>query len=160
MMTCRIIFLDIDGVLHTSSYDDLLSLIGYRRQDEFGAIFSPRSVRNLSRIVKHTGAHIVLSLNWRHWGSAKVTEMWASRNLPGKLLGVTPRILDKEIGERGKEIQQWLKENHLENTKYVIFDDRDDFLPEQKKCFIKTNYRIGILLIDVLRAVRILKDKS
>lgn len=130
----KVIFLDIDGVLNVIPQ-------GF---DKYGALFHQHFIDNLARLVKETGAKIVISSSWRY-GNMK--GMWKDRNLPGEVIGITPfedQLIKKgkfknydEIF-RGHEIEDWL-DNHPEVTNYVILDDGEDFLLNQiKNHFVKT----------------------
>ena len=43
----KIIFLDFDGVLNTEHYQGLLQYQGKTWQDEYGAFFDPKAVKQL-----------------------------------------------------------------------------------------------------------------
>ena len=47
----KIIFLDFDGVLNTEHYQGLLQYQGKSWQDEYGAFFDPKSVKQLKKII-------------------------------------------------------------------------------------------------------------
>lgn len=134
----KVIFLDIDGVLN---------VIG-QGHDAYGAIFHKHFVDNLARIIKETGAKIIISSSWRHSGLQKMLDMWEFRNLPGEVIGVTPdlyRHIDFK-GERtmvrGDEIQAIL-DRMPEITNYVILDDDQDMLPSQLGNFVCTSNNIN-----------------
>lgn len=137
----KVIFLDIDGVLNVygSPY------CGTR--DEFGDMFHKEFVDNLRWIIEQTGAVIVISSSWRFEGLAKMQLMWEMRDLPGKVIAVTPSeqvLVNEGIAEfydqvcRGMEIQYWLDRCHQPVTNYVIIDDDKDFLPHQTANFVRT----------------------
>lgn len=119
----KIIFLDIDGVLN---------LIPQGR-DEFGACFHPHLVENFKRVIEATGAEIVISSTWRMNGLQELQRMWEMRDLPGKVIDVTPVFNT----DRGEEIAEWLRQNQVSN--YCIIDDDSDMLPEQMNRFVKTS---------------------
>ena len=73
---------------------------------------------------------------------------------------MTPYLPDLDGVERGKEVQQWLVENNLDNAAYVIMDDRKDIYTGQKDRFVKVSYRFGITLFAAWKAIRILKRES
>lgn len=130
----KIIFLDIDGVLNTE----------YNLKDKFGHIFKQEYVQNLADIIKETGAKIVISSTWKDYGLERMHNLWLERELPGEVIDITPDCIDvvestniefyDEV-KRGDEIKLWLTRNK-EVTNYVIIDDIDDFLPEQKDYFV------------------------
>lgn len=118
--TTNIIFLDFDGVMDTAYYDLYLTKHGMAENDKFGVVFDPDCVRNLGRIIERTGADIVVSSSWKDFMSlVDFHEMWKYRNLPGKVIGLTPNV----AGKRGTQIDAWLQEHNVDN--YVIIDDLD-----------------------------------
>lgn len=158
-MRDKLIFLDFDGVLHTERYDNLLSLLGRKTCDEYGALFSPLAVRNLNRIIDSTGARIVISSNWRHFGLEQMRKMWQDRNLPGEIAGVLPYIPESNDVVRGQEIEHWLEENNAQEALYAIIDDRNDYLPWQFQYLVLTNYKKGVTLRIALKVIKILLDR-
>lgn len=123
-MIKKIIFLDIDGVI----------CVDWREYvDEFGHGFHPEYVKNLAHIIEQTGAKIVISSTWRKAGLSEMQRMWEMRDLPGKVIDVTP--VNWTI--RGEEIFEYLQGNPCDN--YVIIDDDTDFLPEQWPFFVRTS---------------------
>lgn len=162
----KVLFLDIDGVLCTTNYwvthnsimkklgMDLRSAkaqISYR--DEYGHIFCPTAVKNLSWIIEATGAKIVISSTWRMAGLNTLQTMWEARDLPGEVLDITGWFNTP----RGEEIADWLKNNQVDE--YLILDDDSDMLPEQSACFIKTDPFYGLTNKDSVQAVSILNKE-
>ena len=165
----KILFLDIDGVLNTEQQHDRCVNLGIDPVDGFGYAFDPEAVANLKRIVAVTDADIVISSSWKVWGLAAMQRMWARRNLPGKVIGITPNTtsdemllsvdLDMDIpAVKGSEIKEWLSTNDNEVTHYAILDDLPDMLLEQETHFVQTDPRIGITEDDANRAITILSD--
>jgi len=149
----KYIFLDFDGVLQSA-----IELMA-RRQDveAFAPAFSYSAIMCLRVLIRASGAKIVISSNWRHFGLVKMKEMWHSRKLPGEIVGITPYLPNKNDIERGQEILSWLKENDAENSPYVILDDRgNDLYPEQRTHLVKVNYRWGLSFLNAWKAIRIL----
>lgn len=129
----KVIFLDIDGVLNVYP----------QGHDKHGAIFHSHFVDNLKRIIDETGAKIVISSTWRMAGLPGMIEMWEDRNLPGEVIGITPNFMWKTGStlQRGKEIDAWIEEWEVNNSKlksYVIIDDDSDMEPHQLNNFILT----------------------
>lgn len=154
----KFIFLDIDGVLNTANYQTWRQLLGKDISDLHGHLFAPSPVRNLRRLIKWTNAKIVLSSSWRMDGLETMRQMWNERNMPGDIYDITPYVNAREypVGTRGVEIKKWLNEKGGEGYAFVIIDDIDDFLPEQKQNIVMTNFRRGLTLIKLLTALRIL----
>jgi len=132
----KIIFLDIDGVLNVIS----------QGWDDFGSLFHKHFEDNLRMIIEKTGAKIVISSTWKSDGLKRMQEMWKHRNLPGKVIDITPdciEIVNKGICEfydlvdRGHEIQYWIDTHNIDN--YVILDDDNDMLDNQRNNFVRTS---------------------
>ena len=95
--------------------------------------------------------------------------MWKDRNLPGKVVGITPNSVSDEfllnadlekmdlMPIRGQEVKEWLM-YYGKNIQYVILDDMIDVLHEQKEHFVWINPEIGISEKDVMQAVMILNN--
>lgn len=173
----KIIFLDIDGVLNVEVYLtafwDICKRINLARpqaaslrmdamQDDYGNLFCPLACRRLAWIIEITGAKIVISSAWRMNGLSEMQAMWKHRELAGEVIDVTPihmnnRVKELSFTERGNEIKEWLS-LHPEVESYVIFDDDNDMLAEQKNNFIQTDEAYGITLKDAERAIEILNS--
>ncbi len=162
----KYIFLDFDGVLNTENNSKALREQGYPLCDKYGPCFSSTAVANLAVIIEHTKAEIVISSTWKMDGLDIMKKMWIERNLPGKVIDVTPSDIfeaaeidfsnpDDFVG-RGREIQQWIHQNGSTKDRYVILDDLDDMLQSQKSLFIEIDPRIGITKEDAQKAIEIL----
>lgn len=115
-----VLFLDFDGVMDTAYYDLYLTKHCLAEKDRFGVVFDPDCISNLAKIINKTGADIVVSSTWKYFMSlTDFHEMWKYRNLPGKVIGMTPNV----AGERGAQIDAWLNEHPVDN--YAIIDDLD-----------------------------------
>lgn len=118
-------------------------------KDKYGYAFDPKAVANLRRIVEETGAIIVISSSWKCMGLSQMEEMWDVRNLPGKIVGITPNSVSDELlvnadidsielfHIRGEEIKEWLTRHGKHVSHYVIIDDMDNMLPEQQTLLSK-----------------------
>lgn len=158
-MESSFLFLDFDGVLHAERYDDLLSLMGKKTSDDYGALFSPSAVRNLRRIIDATDAGIVIASNWRHFGLEQMRKMWKGRSLPGEIVGVLPYLPESNDVVRGQEIEHWLEENNAQDSRFAIIDDRNDFLPWQFRYLVLTNHKRGITLRVAFKVIKILQGR-
>ena len=119
----KIIFLDIDGVLNEEKSRS--RCLGYRGIDD-------KKVENLAKIVKATGAKIVLISTWKDdWRKTDKTHQGMMANYLDKKLkkqGLTildkTESVDKASGfhlSRGEGILEYLSTHTVE--KYVILDD-------------------------------------
>ena len=124
-MSDKIIFLDFDGVLNTEHYQNYLYHEGKPWQDEHGAFFDPEAVEQLRRIIDITHADIVVESSWKYLGLEAIQEMWEVRNMPGRVIDITPSTvsdswllnanldeLDPAMGHcKGMEIASWLSDH-------------------------------------------------
>ena len=160
----KVIFLDIDGVLSPRWWDS------DKQSDNYGRLFDAKAVANLSKIIEETEADIVISSSWKNIGLVELQNMWRDRGLPGKIVDITPDYMSDELllkedssnmdylYERGSEIQGWLLLHGDDVSRYVIIDDMDDILPEQKSHFVQTDPEVGITEEDVDKTVRLLNN--
>lgn len=151
----KIIFLDYDGVLNTEHYQGLLQYQGKPWQDEYGAFFDPKAVKQLKRIIDATDADIVVESSWKYLGLDAMKELWEVRNLPGTIIDITPSLLGKN---KGVEIASWLSEYAKQDIRYVIIDDEYVILDSQLPHFILTNPYEGITEEQANRAISMLNE--
>jgi len=151
----KIIFLDIDGVLNTEHYQGLLQYQGKPWQDEYGAFFDPKAVKQLKRIIDATDADIVIESSWKYLGLDAMKELWKVRNLPGTIIDITPSLLGKN---KGVEIASWLSKYAKQDIRYVIIDDEYVILDSQLPHFILTNPYEGITEEQANRAISMLNE--
>ena len=141
----KVIFLDIDGVLNgytlmanilwrMAKYSNMVHAI-CRKYDLFG--IHAHKVYLLSRIVKKTGAKIVLSSSWRHMWYIPYNDcgrrMKALKDNFAKfdidVIGTTPTIpFEENSSHRELEIRHWLYTASVRGysiDQYVILDDED-----------------------------------
>ena len=140
-------------------------------KDKYGYAFDPNSVANLKRIVEDTGAEIVISSSWKCMGLSQMEDMWRDRNLPGRIIGITPNsvsdemLLNADIDSielfhiRGEEIKEWLMKHAKRVSSYAIIDDMDNMLPEQQSHFVQTNPEVGITEGDADTIITILNKE-
>ena len=134
-VSMKVIFLDIDGVLNTVK--------DFQRHNFIG--MSPVLVRRFNKLVKDTGAKVILSSTWRH--DKNWREVMVRNGLDMKFLGRTKDLRDKI---RGMEIDEWLGRHNVD--RYVILDDDTDRLPDQ--IHFKTDFRVGGLTKEICDKVK------
>lgn len=106
----KIIFLDCDGVLNKAC-------LGADKR-----YFHPDCFRAFQRIVRETGAKVVLSSSWREFPDwyEMLVDFFA-------VIGI--EIVDKVpvlgIGTRESEIDRWMSENLASLGEWVVIDDWD-----------------------------------
>ena len=166
----KIIFLDFDGVLNTEYHQRLLQSEGKVWHDKHGACFDPKVVKQLQTIVEMTHADIVIASSWKYLGLEAMQEMWQDRQLPGRVIDITPSVvsdsllLSADLEQRspaalhckGAEIASWLHENNMQEVPYVIIDDEYVILESQLPHFILTNPYDGLIEELAMRAIGIL----
>lgn len=151
----NIIFLDIDGVLNSTS--------GTTHNEKFG--FDDKLVSNLKFILDSVpDTKIVVSSSWR----TLLYDEFQSKNIPWReilvkklgysdsiLIGDTPYLISTE-NRRGNEIKQWLDENRvkLKVDKFVILDDEIcDITPIFPNNVVKIDRNVGLQMPDAKSAI-------
>ena len=168
----KVLFLDIDGVLHTTSHDASLIRYGLLPYDEQGPIFSPKCVEQLTRIIRETSAGIVISSSWKDSAAnpdtlSLIRRIWEIRHMPGEILDVTPTLTHQafkaqyprisETKWKGCEIDSWLKQNFQAGS-YAIVDDLPIALPHQKPHFVRTSPSKGLTPRKANRIIKLLNN--
>ena len=155
----KIIFLDFDGVMVTDRYQAQLTATNSPLRDDYGAKFDPVCVENLRQIIDATDAEIVVTSTWKmEMGLDGIQKMWNARNLPGKVIGVTPDI---DPIHRGDEVQAWLDANPGA-VRYAIIDDcpiLDFFREEQLPHLFKVDERTGLDEKTVTKVIELQKSQ-
>lgn len=147
----RIVFLDFDGVLNSSSW------LATKHDYDIAGL-NPEAVAKLNRLV--ADAKFVICSSWRHGRS--VDELQAILNelgFGGYIIGKTPAGGGFRPG-RGKEIQMWLDAAPLYNViveSFVILDDDSDMFPVADR-HIQTAARDGLQDSHIDRAIEMLLE--
>ena len=149
MCALRVIFLDVDGVLHPlganhlplgANMDDLSARIDEQQLEanEKSATYVTRTLRGvefldehlaqLRRIVTATGAEIVLTTTWRQQGCDRraVLRHLAAAGCLESQGEVSATVVLGTSSSRGAEIAQWLSSHgggESRDASYVILDD-------------------------------------
>lgn len=149
----RLIFLDFDGVINNCGrYDDY---IFYPVKDKKGNYhnlpISSSSILSLKELFNYAlknNIFFVLSSSWREVLDFREIDK-AFKNFFGfsylsinLFIGETSSIYDFQEAMRGREIENYLRENEAVED-YLIIDDNFDFLEKQKKHLILTNPEKG-----------------
>lgn len=149
----KLSFLDIDGVLNSSRS---VAALGQAPKDydptTWEPYFDPIAVKLYRRFVRETGAKTVLSTSWRHIDGM---ESQLADFLQVDIVGSTPYLPGER---RGVEVRQYFTDNNLSPliVPYVIFDDRVDFLHEQRGHFVQVFAHDGLSCDNFYNALRIL----
>ena len=154
----KVIFCDVDGVLNNAR-------TGERSPGGYVGV-SDELIRRLRKIVRETGARIVLSSDWRLIREDPVRSrdfIYLVRRLRfvGQLV-ITDFTDDISWNVRGREIRKYLND-HPEITGYVVLDDlpfRDFGSCGLLDHLVLTDHRKGLAEEDVRRAVQILNGTA
>lgn len=154
----KIIFLDFDGVLNTEDYQRELQEADKPREDSYGRLFSPVAMDNLYRIVRATGAKIVVISSWKGiYGLDGLRQMWKERGYMGEINDVTRNgvsdewLLNADLSTldnfniphpKSLEISDYLKTHRISN--YAIIDDEPIASDEQKSHLFLSNPQAGL----------------
>lgn len=109
----------------------------------------------MNKLIRETGAKIVISSTWRHSGIEFMRKVWEMEEMEGEIIGITPSLRNDAIHiPRGMEIEYYLKEDlkftHINWDKetqrdymtkskvdnYIIIDDDSDMLYRQRNHFV------------------------
>jgi hypothetical protein len=157
----KIIFLDVDGVLNTTSTKEMFEEYTFVEDEK---------VQLLKQLVTRTGAKIVLSSSWRYgWWAEKIINPTSSdlssirlfEALKKKLSEYGLELLDHtdETSTRGQEIAWWLESWDGEPIEsFVILDDMHlSWLLPNTSHVVSTSISKGLTQVHVDRAVNVLK---
>ena len=140
----RFVFIDVDGVLNNTAC--------FRYNWGIRVAADPRCVAALNRVVKETGAELVLSSAWRREGLKFCREKFRQWGVEAPLIGRT--TISMPNAPRGLEIADWL-DKHAPQANFVILDDTDD-MAHLKHRLIQTDFDRGLTQADARRAIRLL----
>jgi hypothetical protein len=139
-----LLFLDIDGVLNTTS--TMLAHPGTLR-------FAPSAVAALKKILAASDCRIVLTSTRRRDGLSAIRQAFRANGLPEaaeRLIDSTPILSDSDTdSHRAEEIQSWLEQNHFTGP-FAILDDA----PIPGLPVITTSHDLGLTLRDADLAIQ------
>ena len=162
----KIIFLDIDGVLNSDSWNQK-----HENEIKNGILVDEEKVEILSKLIKTTGAKVVLHSGWRFWFDESFLPIRKESEILMKLLNknnidfydFTPDLTTEEIRKsknfskvKPDEILLWLK-NHSDISSWVVIDDLDLNNKIISNHQIKPDSKIGLSSSDIEKAVKLLK---
>ena len=141
---CKLVFLDFDGVLNC---DLSIAHLGTRYQ------FWRPSLSALNALLADSEGRIVISSTWReHWTlKENASSLEQAGLLPGRVVGKT----SISGGERGLEIDAWLKSAPYPVASFVILDDKDDMAMHRDR-LVQVDCMIGLGLKELRRAMEVL----
>ena len=145
----KAIFLDIDGVLNTSSFD--FSLPGHP--------LSPSAIERINMLAARTGAAVVLTTSWREmfpW--PECANILREHGMTADVVGET-RVLANSTDSLGpvrrREIEDYVQRESI--SQYVVIDDQLVY-PDGHPKFVRTDEAEGFTQAELERAIAILGD--
>lgn len=160
----KVIFLDVDGVLN--SIGNTIRVVDKLRRRKmpirslsmYYVPFKRACLKNLARIVRRTGAKVVITSTWK-------TGKESLAVLRARLAeyGVPVYDCTKMIGDRGAEIKEWLSEKRdVSGVRYVVLDDEiNDIVGYIGKAgVIEVDGECGLSFWDSLKAIDYLKGEE
>ena len=160
----KVIFLDVDGVLN--SIGNTIRVVKRLRRRKmpirslsmYYVPFKRACLKNLARIVRRTGAKVVITSTWK-------TGKESLAVLRARLAeyGVPVYDCTKMIGDRGAEIKEWLSEKRdVSGVRYVVLDDEiNDIVGYIGKAgVIEVDGECGLSFWDSLKAIDYLKGEE
>ena len=158
-MSRRVIFLDIDGVLNSSDFDDHCRgtyLIDPATED----LLDAEAIMTLRYIADKTDAEVVMSSSWREYPEAKWKAIMQLDFYGVQVVDSTPILPgSKQWDYRNQEIKAWLSE-HPDVTDYLILDDIPMTYVEQAKRQVLTTMQRGLLREHADKAIKILNREG
>jgi hypothetical protein len=153
----KLIFLDIDGVLNSTEYFERegkahVDGFDYPSVRWWAASIDPHTIRRLNRLIRDTGADVIISSSWRSGLRMEyLQEVLETRGFRGRIIGETPQFDDRP---RCDEIVSSVM--NLKPEAYVVFDDDED--AEVPGKFVRTSELVGLTDADVAAAKKILGE--
>lgn len=150
----RVLFLDYDGVVNTPMWNADGSGCRYNFPSD-GKVNNFQAVQWVSEFCQKAGYHIVVTSTWRLDNNYKECLVNGGLRKGIEIFGKT-ESLDGKC--RGDEIKLYL-ETHPEIEQYIIVDDKDDILEEQRQFFVQTDGSFGFGERDMLKCEKIHKNE-
>ncbi len=163
----KVIFLDIDGVLNSNFWNE-----DHQKEISDGKYIDPEKVQLLAKLVKKSGASIILHSGWRFWFGSNLKPLRSEAEYLVSLFsnegisvsGMTPDLTTDEIRKTKKfskvkadEILMWLK-NRPDVYSWVVLDDLELHNDKIEKHQVRTDAEHGLMETDVEKALGILQD--
>lgn len=127
----KLVVLDFDGVLNSKQFwvRRLVRNPFWKLAERAQKDLDPEAIGHLNRVIRETGAKVVVSSTWRKGRTVEELQQILDRNgFVGEVVGKTPSLCWADDGRRlwrGDEIQAWL-DQHPEVDSFAIVDDDSD----------------------------------
>lgn len=156
-MSRKIIFLDIDGVLNSSEFNDYVRG-EFLVDPAFEDILAAGPILTVRYIVDQTGAEVVMSSSWREYPEAKWKAIMQMKLYGVEVVDSTPILPAPKMWDyRNNEIKAWL-DKHPEVSSYVILDDMPMTYAEQARRQVLTTMQKGLLREHADKAIEMLNE--
>ena len=157
----KIVFLDIDGVLNSGFWNE-----SHQREISDGTLIDEEKVALLGKLVKRTGAKLVLHSGWRFWFGEGLQPLRKEAERFVEVLklydmvitDVTPDLTTEEICRtkkfslvKAQEILAWL-EKHPRISRWIVLDDLELHDASVKRQQVQTDANVGLTEGDVEKA--------
>lgn len=150
MTDTPIIFLDFDGVIGAGR---VWAQNETKRWTSPAGWLDPALIARLNRLVRRTGADVVLSTSWRKYLTPRSTvAVLRACGFTGRVIGAT-EVMGEGVEQRHREVERWLRERPAV-TRWAAVDDCEIALPPER--FVRTHAVHGLTDADVDRAIAIL----
>ena len=143
----KVIFLDIDGVMNSEDWYEFIEGTDLDKSKGFDRDIDYRTVKLLDLYIKKHDLYIVITSSWRELTLKQTLQVLgetAMVDIIDRIIGQTTRRFD---GNRGKEIDMFLKDRPEIDEFYIIDDDCFDI--HQKEHLIHTDYEHGLTKEDL-----------
>lgn len=142
----NILFLDYDGVVNIPMWDDTGKTCNYNHPHD-GRVNHFQATQWISEFCLKYNYKIVVTSTWRLHENYKECLRRGGLRDAVEILDRTPRLLGKR---RGDEIKAWL-DAHPNVEHYIIIDDENAILDEQKDHFLQTDEYAGFTMANYFR---------
>ncbi len=164
----KVIFLDFDGVLNDKYFHPRETWKGHDWGYDW---IRPSLVSKVNRIIRETGAKVVISSTWRQsFSILEIRDILEESGFMGEVIDFTPDFVKGfapqgwsggvSIKDRSDEILKWVKDYDKENgegVRFVCLDDREDFFENNEGMnLVLTDGTLGITDANVEEVIELL----
>lgn len=142
----RVVFLDIDGVLNSERFFEAHPWPEGASWWSESAL-DPRAVAQLDRLLRASGAAVVLSSSWRKRVTLDELNGWLTGlGLSRPIVDATPRLYRTADGvrpTRGDEIAAWMAAAPEAIEAFIVLEDEEPLGALEARC-VRTDPRDGL----------------
>lgn len=148
----NVIFLDYDGVVNIPMWNEDGTHCQYNFPKD-NKVNNFQAVQWISEFCQKYDYHIVVTSTWRMDRNYKECLTNGGLREGIEILGRTESLWEQS---RGEEIKLYI-DSHPEIERYIIIDDEDDILEDQRPYFVQTDMTRGFGMSDFFQCERIHK---